>query len=90
MSSAAPESWDTLRSRIATLIARREAVLVETARAWADFARAQGWSRSDVEALWDGLTEDLVRRYAATDAVRRDVLAAMAALRERILEGLAP
>ena len=93
MSPAAPESWDTIRSRVAALLVRREVVLDETAAAWVEFARAEGWSRSDVEALWEGLTEDLVRRYAhdrAThpDDVRRGVLAAMAALRARVLERL--
>jgi hypothetical protein len=93
VSQAAPESWEPLRSRIAALLARRETVLEETAAAWARFAREAGWSRSDIEALWEGLTEDLVRRYArdreaAADVVRQDVLAAMAALRARLLRGL--
>ncbi len=99
MSQATPDSWDAVRSRVAAWIACREAVLDETAAAWVRFARAEGWSPSDVAALWDGLTEDLVRRYARPGpgaaatrarAVRGDVLAAMAALRERILGGLGP
>ncbi len=93
MSHAGPDSWDALRSRLTALLARREAVLDETAAAWARFARAAGWSRADLDALWEGLTEDLVRRYSrdrAKDAatVRGDVLATMAAIRDRIGKGL--
>jgi len=90
MSQATPDSWEPLRARVATLLAHRNAVLDETAAAWAGFAREAGWTRGDVEALWDGLTEDLVRRYGKTgaDTTRADVLAAMAALRERVLRRL--
>src|SRR5262249_11181960 len=63
MSQAGPESWDALRSRLTALLTRREAVLDETAAAWARFARDAGWSRADLDALWEGLTQDVVRRY---------------------------
>ncbi len=88
--------WERVRSRVAALVARRNAVLEETALAWARFARDQGWSRSDVETLWEGLTEDLVRRYArgdrpdGQDATRREVLAVMTGLRNRITKELGP
>jgi hypothetical protein len=90
MSEPAPESWDSVRSRLTTLLVRRAAVLDDTAAAWVRFARETGWRRADMAALWDGLTEDLVRRYTKTrpetaETVRQDVLAAMNALRERIL-----
>ena len=93
MSPTGPDSWDALRSRLTTLFARREAVLEETATAWARFARDAGWSRTDLDALWEGLTEDVVRRYSrerASDgaAVRGDVLATMAAIRDRIAREL--
>lgn len=88
-----PEPWQAARERVEALVARRDAVLDETARAWAGFARQQGWSRGDVEALWEGLTEDLVRRYTRkrpepVDRVRGEVLATMAMLRDRIVTGL--
>src|SRR5262249_33115077 len=88
MSQAGPESWDALRSRLPALLTRREAVLDETAAAWARFARDAGWSRADLDALWEGLTEDVVRRYGREHprdgaAVRGDVLATMAAIRDR-------
>ncbi len=93
MSHAAPDSWDAVRSRVTALLARREAVLVETAAAWARFARGQGWTRTDLDALWEGLTEDLVRRVGRARpgearAVRGDVLATMADIRERIAREL--
>lgn len=95
MSHATPDSWDAARSRVTALLARRRTVLDETAAAWVRFARAQGWTRADLDALWEGLTEDVVRRYGRdrpgeARAVRGDVLATMAELRERILEGLGP
>lgn len=95
MSDAASDSWDGLRTRLTGLLARRAAVLDDTAAAWVRFAREAGWRRADVEALWDGLTEDLVRRFAkrrpeAAESVRQDVLAAMAALRTRILTEVEP
>jgi len=95
MSNAAPDSWDAVRSRVMALLARRRAVLDETAAAWVRFAHAQRWTRGDLDALWDGLTEDVVRRYGRDHsgearAIRGDVLATMAELRERILEGLGP
>jgi hypothetical protein len=89
-----PESWEPLRERLAAAVARRDAVFADTASAWARFARAQGWTRGDLETLWDGLTEDIVRRYAregdpsARRRARREALAAMGALRRRILEEL--
>jgi hypothetical protein len=85
-----PDAWDALRARLDALFASRDATLEDTARAWAGFARAQGWSRADVERLWEGLTEDVVRCYARAPGDRlaetqREVLAVMAAVRERIL-----
>jgi hypothetical protein len=94
VSQATPDSWGALRARVTAAIARREAAFADTASAWARFARAQGWSRDDVEVLWDGLTEDVVRRYAREadpaqgPLARREVLAAMGALRERVLKEL--
>jgi hypothetical protein len=81
---------------VTALIARRTAVLEETAAAWARFARGQGWTRGDLDAFWEGLTEDVVRRTLRTapperaDArtVREDVLATMAAIRDRIRKEL--
>jgi hypothetical protein len=75
------------------LLARRDAVLDETAAAWARFARAQGWTRADLDALWEGLTEDLVRRLTRNRpgeaTVRGDVLQTMADIMERIAKELA-
>jgi len=93
VSHAGPDSWDALRSRLSALLSRREALLDETAAEWARFARAAGWSRTDLAALWEGLTEDLLRRYRhdpAKDAatVRGDVLSTMAAIRDRIAKEL--
>jgi hypothetical protein len=91
VSQATPESPEALRARVAALLLRRDAVLDETAAAWAGFARSAGWSPADLEALWDGLTEDLVRRYARApvpEATRQDVVATMTALRARILARL--
>jgi hypothetical protein len=92
-----PESWEAARSRVTALITRRMAVLDETAAAWARFARGQGWTSGDLDAFWEGLTEDVVRRYLRAPApgradartVREDVLAAMAAIRDRIRKELA-
>jgi hypothetical protein len=94
-SGATPDSWDAVRSRVTALLAQRRAVLDETASAWVQFARAQGWTRTDLDALWDGLTEDVVRRYGRHDpgearVVRGDVLTTMAELRERIREAIGP
>lgn len=88
------DPWEAARARVTTLLARRDAVLDETARAWAGFARAQGWTGGDIASLWEGLTEDLVRRIGherggqSPERVRREVLATMAALRDRIVAGL--
>jgi hypothetical protein len=95
MSQAAPDAWDAARARVAALIARRAAILDETAGDWARFARSAGWTAADLDALWDGLTEDLVRRYGHAShgdarTVRADVLATMTALRERIVRELSP
>ncbi len=92
---AAPDSWETIRGRLAGLIAEREALLEDAAGAWVRFARGRGWSRSDVECLWEGLTEDLVRRCARERAdepvvAREAVLAVMATLRSRIVADLEP
>ena len=93
MSHAGPDAWEPLRSRLSALLARREALLEETAAAWARFARAAGWSRTDFALLWEGLTEDLLRRYSHDPAkdgptVRGDVLATMTAIRDRIAKEL--
>lgn len=90
---ATPDSWEPIRARLQALIAEREALLEDAAGAWARFARGRGWSRHDVECLWEGLTEDLVRRCAReradeAAAAREAVLAVMATLRQRILAGL--
>lgn len=90
-----PDPLEGFRARLATLIAEREALLEDAASAWARFARGRGFSRSDVECLWEGLTEDLLRRCARerggdARAARDDVLAAMTALRGRVLAGLEP
>ena len=97
MNAPAPDSWEATRSRVTALIARRAAVLDETAAAWARFARGQGWTAGDLDAFWEGVTEDVVRRLLrapvpdGTDArtVREDVLATMTALRDRIRKALA-
>jgi hypothetical protein len=94
-SGAMPDSWDAVRSRVTALLARRRSVLDETAAAWVGFARSQGWTRADLDALWDGLTEDVVWRYGRDNpgearVIRGDVLATMAELRERILGALGP
>jgi hypothetical protein len=96
VSAPAPDAWEAVRSRVTALIMRRTAVLDETAAAWARFARGQGWTRGDLDAFWEGLTEDVVRRYLGARApergdartVREDVLATMAAIRDRILKAL--
>ena len=96
MSAPTPDAWEAVRSRVTALIARRPAVLDETAAAWARFARGQGWTRGDLDAFWEGLTEDVVRRYLRAPAperadartVREDVLATMAAIRDRIRKEL--
>jgi hypothetical protein len=98
VSTPTPDAWDVARSRVTALIARRAAVLDETAAAWARFAHGQGWTRADLDALWEGLTEDVVRRYsresppprADAKTVCEDVLATMAAIRDRILKELTP
>ena len=97
MNAPAPDSWEATRTRVTALIARRAAVLDETAAAWTRFARGQGWTAGDLDAFWEGLTEDVVRRYLRAPApggadartVREDVLATMAALRDRIRKALA-
>jgi hypothetical protein len=94
VSQATPDSWDAVRLRVMALLARRDAVLDETATAWVRFARAQGWTRADLDALWEGLTEDLVRcltrdRPGDARAVRGDVLQTMADIMERIAKELA-
>jgi len=86
------DRWEELRGRVARLVACREARLEEAALAWTDFLRRQGWSRGDVDLLWEGLTEELLRRLhrqRPTDPeLRRQVLAVMAAVRTRVLAGL--
>jgi hypothetical protein len=84
---------EVVRSRILALLLSREDVLNETAARWQRFALSQGWSAGDLRQLWEGLTEDLVRRYAAGGAdrrrrVRKDVLQTMGVLRDRIVAGL--
>ncbi len=93
--TAVPDSWDSLRSRLTALLARRAAAVESTAAAWAGFARRQGWTAADLDALWEGLTEDVLRRYARPGdgadarARREDVVATMAAIRDRMRTKLA-
>lgn len=87
------DRWEELRAHVARLVARREASLEEAALAWTEFLRRQGWSRGDVDLLWEGLTEELLRRlHRQRDAVRpelrREVLGVMAAVRTRVLAAL--
>lgn len=88
------ERWESLRSRAAALLAERDRRVAETAREWARFAQARGLTRADVECLWEGLTEELLRRCARRRGVpaailRREVLTTMGSLRARVLDGLA-
>lgn len=90
----ASSPWEAARGRVESLLAERDRVLAETAAAWVDFARRQGWSASDLTLLWEGLTETLVRRYAGAGAgasrgVRDEVVAVLAWLRARIVAELA-
>lgn len=86
------DRWEELRARVARLVACREARLEEAALAWTEFLRRQGWSREDVDLLWEGLTEELLRRLhrqrPANPELRRQVLAVMAAVRTRVWAGL--
>lgn len=87
------DRWEGLRARVARLVAGREARIEEVAEAWTEFLRRQGWSRGDVDLLWEGLTEELLRRLHRQPEVncpglRREVLAVMAAVRTRVLASL--
>lgn len=91
---AAADPFDVLRAQVAARLRERDAAIEAAAVAWASYVRRQGWSRGDLEHLWEGLSEELVRRVgrargADRSAVGGEVLAVLATVRAQIVARLA-
>ena len=76
--------------RARTLRRQRDKLVEELARDWAAALRGQGFSPTDLDELWAGLTEDAVARLrrapesSSPEAIRREAMEVIARVRERV------
>jgi hypothetical protein len=91
-----PRQLPELIRRARRLALERDRLVVELAREWSAALRGQGLSVRDLDELWEGLTEDAVRRLlrsplgaAGAEAVRRETHEVIARVRERVETELA-
>lgn len=91
-----PPRLPELIRRARRLAGERDRLVQELAREWSAALRGQGLSVRDLEALWEGLTEEAVRRLlrspqgaAGPEALRRETNEVIARVRERVETELA-
>jgi hypothetical protein len=82
--------------RARRLATERDRLVHELARDWSAALRGQGLSVRDLDVLWEGLTEDAVRRLlrsplgpAGPEALRRETHEVITRVRERVETELA-
>jgi len=85
-----------LIKRARRLAHERDRLVTELAREWTAALRGQGFSPSDLDELWAGLTEEAVRRLlrqgpegVSAGALRREANEVIARVKERVETGLA-
>jgi hypothetical protein len=91
-----PPRLPELIRRARRLAGERDRLVQDLAREWSAALRGQGLSVRDLDELWEGLTEDAVRRLlrsplgsAGPDALRRETQEVIARVRERVENELA-
>jgi hypothetical protein len=91
-----PPRLPELIRRARRLAGERDRLVQDLAREWSAALRGQGLSVRDLDELWEGLTEDAVRRLlrsplgsAGPDALRRETQEVIARVRERVETELA-
>jgi hypothetical protein len=91
-----PPRLPELIRRARRLAVERDRLVHDLARDWSAALRGQGLSLRDLDELWEGLTEDAVRRLlrsplntAGPDALRRETQEVIARVRERVETELA-
>ncbi len=82
--------------RARRLATERDRLVQDLARDWSAALRGQGLSVRDLDELWEGLTEDAVRRLLRSplgtvgpEALRRETHEVIARVRERVETELA-
>jgi hypothetical protein len=80
-----------LIKRARRLALERDRLVQELARDWSSALKGQGFSPKDLEELWEGLTEEAVRRLLRSDmgsvgaaAVRREANEVITRVKERV------
>ena len=73
------------------LALERDRLVQELARDWSSALKGQGFSPKDLDELWEGLTEEAVRRLLRSDAgsvgaaaVRREANEVITRVKERV------
>jgi hypothetical protein len=91
-----PPRLPELVRRARRLAGERDRLVQDLAREWSAALRGQGLSVRDLDELWQGLTEDAVRRLlrsplgaAGPEALRRETQEVIARVRERVETELA-
>jgi hypothetical protein len=91
-----PARLPELIRRARRLAMERDRLVQELARDWSAALRGQGLSVRDLDELWEGLTEDAVRRLlrsrqgaAGPEAVRHETHEVIRRVRERVETELA-
>jgi sugar (pentulose or hexulose) kinase len=68
-----PAKLPELIKRARRLALERDRLVQELAREWSVALKGQGFSTQDLEELWQGVTEEAVRRLARAPAGEPDV-----------------
>jgi hypothetical protein len=91
-----PPRLPELIKRARRLAHERDRLVTELAGEWTGALRGQGFSPSDLDELWAGLTEEAVRRLlrqgpegVSPEALRREANEVIARVKERVETGLA-
>jgi hypothetical protein len=91
-----PPRLPELIRRARRLALERDRLVHELAREWSAALRGQGFSPRDLDALWEGLTEEAVRRLlrspsgaVGAEAIRREANEVIARVKERVEAELA-
>jgi len=91
-----PPRLPELIRRARRLALERDRLVQELANEWSAALRGRGFSPKDLDALWEGLTEDAVRRLLGSssgavgaEAIRREAIEVIARVKERVEAELA-
>ena len=86
-----PPRLPELVKRARRLALERDRLVQELARDWSSALKGQGFSPKDLDELWEGLTEEAVRRLLRSDAgsvgaaaVRREANEVITRVKERV------